>query len=117
VGAAGVAVLADVVVMAGGVEARFVAMNENGPPKAPAVVFCKVNVAGFGALVKVQMILAKGFKFVAGMVMTLPAKVPKLAGFSVVAEFVSVHVPLDRLKLLLAASVSVTGFVTLVIET
>ena len=50
-GAAGVAVLAATVVMLAGAEAKFVAVNVNGPPKAPDVIFCKANVAGFGALV------------------------------------------------------------------
>ena len=62
-------------------------------------------------------ILAKVLKLAAGMVMTLPAIEPKLAGFPEVPALVSVHVPLDRLKLLLAASVRVTGLRMLVTGT
>jgi hypothetical protein len=50
------------------------------------------------------------------MVMMLPAKLPKLAGLPEVAELVSVQVPLDKLKFVLTASVSVTGEVMLVTE-
>ena len=31
--------------------ARFVAVNVNGPPNAPDVIFCRAKVGGFGALV------------------------------------------------------------------
>ena len=78
------------------------------------MIFCKASVAGLGALVKVQTIFEKSFKLVAGTVMVLPAKVPKLAGLPVVPELVSVQVPLERLKLLLAVSVNVTGLALLV---
>ena len=67
-----------------------------------------------GALVKVQTIFEKSFKLMAGTVMILPASVPKLGGFPVVPELVSVQAPLDRLKLVLAASVKVTGLALLV---
>ena len=50
------------------------------------------------------------------MVMTLPAIEPKLAGFPDVPALVSVQVPPVRLKLLLAASVSVTGLLMLVTD-
>ena len=116
VGAAGVAVPAVTVVTLGGLEAKLVAVNMNGPPKEPAVIFCKLSVAGLGVLVKVQTILAKGFRLVARMVIVLPANVPKLAGFPVVPELVSVHVPVDRLKFVLAASVKVTGLMMFVTE-
>ncbi len=103
------------VVIFAGFEARFVAVNVNGPPKDPVVIFCSVRVAGLGALVKVQTIFAKSFKLVAGIVMTLPAKVPKVPdGLPDVPELVSVQVPVDRLKLVLAASVKVTGLALLV---
>lgn len=52
----------------------------------------------------------------AGIVMTLPAIEPKLAGLPDVPALVSVHVPVVRLKLLLAASVRVTGLRMLVTE-
>lgn len=110
-GAAGVAVAAAVVVMLAGLDARFVAVKVNGPPNEPDVIFCSVSVAGFGALVNVQMIFAKSFKLVAGTVMVLPDNVPKLAGLPDVPELVSVQVPLLRLKLVLADSVKVTGVV------
>jgi hypothetical protein len=54
VGTAGVAVLMEVVVIAGGAEARFVDVNVNGPPIAPDVIFCTATVAGFAVLVNVQ---------------------------------------------------------------
>lgn len=63
-----------------------------------------------------QTIFAKGFRLTAGIVMVLPASVPKLAGFPDVPALVSVHVPLDRLKFELAASVNVTGLEMLVTE-
>jgi hypothetical protein len=116
VGLTGAAVAAAVVVMLAGGAARFVAVNVKGPPKAPTVVFCNASVGGLGAFVNVQTILAKGTRFAVGMVMTLPAKLPKLAGLPEVAELVSVQVPLDKLKFVLAASVSVTGEVMLVTE-
>ena len=62
------------------------------------------------------MIFAKGFRLVAGTVITLPLSVPKLAGLPDVAALVSVHVPADRLKFVLAASVRVTGLEMLVTE-
>lgn len=108
------AVLAATVVMFVGLDAKFVAMNVNGPPKEPVVIFCKANVAGLGELVKVQMIFEKSFRLVAGTVITLPTKVPKLAGFPVVPEFVSVQAPLESVKLALTASVKVTGLALLV---
>lgn len=116
-GAAGVAVFAAVVVMAAGVDARFVTVNVKGPPTAPAVVFCNVKVGGLGALVNVHTIRAKGLRLVVGTVITLPANVPKAAGFPDVAALVSVHMAAERSKLLLAASVSVTGVVMLVTDT
>lgn len=116
VGAAGVAVLGATVVILPGVDAKFVDVNVNGPPKEPDVVFCNANVGFFGALVNVQIIFANGFRLAASTVMTLPASVPKLAGLPVVPEFVSVQLPLDKLKLVLAASVSVTGLRMVVTE-
>lgn len=50
-GAGGAAVLAAVVVMLAMADAKLVAVNVNGPPTAPAVIFCRANVAGLGALV------------------------------------------------------------------
>lgn len=114
VGDAGVAVPVATVVILPGFEAMLVAVKVNGPPKEPVVIFCNASVGGLGALVKVQTILAKSFRLMAGTVMVLPASVPKLAGLPVVPELVSVQMPLDRLKLVLAASVNVTGLATLV---
>lgn len=93
---------------------KFVALNVNGPPKAPDVIFCNDSVAGLGVLVKVHIIFEKSFKLMAGTVMMFPARVPKLAGLPVVPELVSVQVPLDKVKLVLAASVKVTGLTLLV---
>ena len=98
-------------------EARFVAVKVNGPPNPPDVIFCKANVGGFGVLVKVHTIRAKVLKFTTGTVITLPASVPKLAGFPEVAALVSMQTPLLRLKLLFAASVNVTGLRMLVTGT
>ena len=75
------------------------------------------TVGVLAAFVNVQIILANGFRLTAGIVTTLPAKLPKLAGLPVVPEFVSVQVALVMLKLLLAASVSVTGFAVVVTVT
>ena len=116
VGAAGVAVPDASVVMLVGLEVRLLAVKVKGPPKEPAVIFCKLSVAGFGVLVKVQTIFAKGLRLVARIVMVLPAKLPKLAGFPVVPELVSVQLKLDNVKFVLAASVSVTGLLILVTE-
>ena len=118
VGAAGVVVPAATVVILGGLEAKLVAVNVNGPPKEPAVIFCKLSVAGLGVLVKVQTIFAKGFKLVTGTVIVLPATVPKLVGLPVVPELVSVQGrgPVATVKLLFAASVSVTGLLILLTE-
>lgn len=112
-GETGVAVAAAVVLIFAGFETRFVAVNVNGPPNELDVIFCNVSVAGFGVFVKVQMIFEKSFKLIAGTVITLPAKVPKLAGFPVVPELVSVHVPADITKFAFAASVNVTGLALL----
>ena len=114
VGEAGVAVAAAVVVIGAGLEAKLLAVKVKGPPKDPAVIFCRVSVAGLGVLVKVQMIFAFCFKFSAATVMTFPDKLPKLAGLPDTAAFVSVHEPVVKLKLALAASVNVTGLATLV---
>jgi hypothetical protein len=109
VGATGAAVLAAVVEILEIAEARFVAANVNGPPNPLVVIFCKANVGGFGAFVKVQTIRAKVLRFTTGMVITLPASVPKLAGLPDVAALVSVQTPVLMLKLVFAASVKVTG--------
>ena len=55
VGTAGVAVPVEVVVIEGGAEARFVWVKVNAPPIAPVVIFWMATVAGFGVLVKVQL--------------------------------------------------------------
>lgn len=106
------------VVMFVGFEARLVAVNVNGPPNEPDVIFCNATVGGLGAFVKVHTIFEKSFKLVAGTVIMLPAKVPKLAGLPVVPELVSVQAPVAKVKLALAASVRVTGlalFVTVLL--
>lgn len=82
------------VVMGAGAKVRLVATNVNGPPAAPMVIFLTATVAAvavFTVLVRVQRICAAATTFAAGMVTTLPAKVPKLAGFPVTAEFASVQ--------------------------
>lgn len=119
VGAAGVGVAAATVEMFAGLDARFVDVNVNGPPNEPVVVFCKENVAGLGALVNVQTIFAKVFRLTIGTVMVLPARLPKLAGLPLVPAFVSVQPKPDTVKLVLAASVKVTGeaLLAMVLET
>lgn len=100
--------------MLAGFDARFVAVKLKGPPTEPDVIFCNVSVAGLGALVKVQTIFEKSFRLMAGTVIVLPDKMPKLAGLPVVPELVSVQAPVVKLKLALALSVKVTGLVLVV---
>jgi hypothetical protein len=104
-------------VMEAGFDARFVAVNVNGPPAAPKVIFCTATVATeavFTALVIVQVILAAAKTLAAGMVSTLPARDPKLAGFPVMAEFASVHVAAVAVKLEAGVSVIVTAVLNVV---
>ena len=99
-------------VMAAGFDARFVAVNVNGPPAAPNVTFWSATVATVAvltALVMVQRICAAARTLVAGMVNTLPAREPKLTGFPVMAEFASVQVAAVALKLAAGVSVMVTA--------
>jgi hypothetical protein len=105
-----VAVLA--VVIDAGFDARFVAVNANGPPAAPKVIFCTATVATvavFTALVIVQLIFAAASTFAAGIVSTFPASEPKLAGFPVIAEFASVQVAAVAVKLVAGVSVIATA--------
>ena len=76
VGATGAAVPTAVVVMPAGTAERLVAVTVNGPPKEPVVIFWIATVCAFAALVKVQVNLAKVFRFATGMVKTLPARLP-----------------------------------------
>lgn len=48
--------LAAVVVMAVGFDAKLVAAKVNGPPMAAVVIFCRLTVAVFGVLVNVHAI-------------------------------------------------------------
>lgn len=107
-GAAGAAEPIVDVVMAAGAEARFETAKLNGPPNPPVVIFWTATVAGFAALVMVQLICAAGKTFTAGTVSTLPTRLPKLAGLPVKLEFASEHVADAGLKLALAASVICT---------
>jgi len=91
-GEAGAGVETAVVVMAAGADARFVTVKLNGPPGAPVVVFCTATVAGFAVLVNEQLICAAGNILAAGMVSTLPLRLPKLAGLPVAPAFASVQV-------------------------
>ena len=108
-GAAGAGVAAAAVVILAGAAAKLFTAKVNGPPKPPVVIFCTATVAGFAALVKVQVILAAGKILAAGIVRTLPLNVPKLAGFAVIAELASVQVADEIVKLAFAASVKVTA--------
>ena len=115
VGATGAAVPADAVVILAGTADRLVAVNVNGPPKELVVIFCMATVGRFAALVKVQVNLAKAFRFATGMVSTLPAREPKaVAGLPEVPELVSRHEAVESVKLLLAPSVIVTCVTVLV---
>lgn len=60
-------------------------------------------------LVRVQVICAAATMLAAGMVITLPAKVPKLAGFPVIAALASVQVTADAVKFVAGVSVMVTA--------
>ena len=91
-GDAGAAVPVTVVEIEAGAAARLLTAKLNGPPKPPVVSFCTETVADFAALVKVQVILAAGKMFAAGMVSTAPLKVPKLAGLPVIAALASMQV-------------------------
>jgi hypothetical protein len=105
------------VVMGAGVRVRLVATNVNGPPAAPMVIFCTATVAVvavFTVLESVQRICAAATIFAAGMVTTLPAKVPKLAGFPVTAEFVSVQLTEVAVNLVPGFSVMVTAVLSVV---
>lgn len=95
VGATGAAVAVAVVVMAAGAAAKLLTAKLNGPPKPAVVIFWTATVAGFAALVKVQVILAAGKTLAAGMVSTWPLNVPKLAGFPVIEALASAQVPVE----------------------
>ena len=100
------------VVMAGGVEFKLVYVNVKWPPAAPNVIFSTATVAAvavLNVLVKVQVICAAANTLAAGMVSTLPARLPKLPGLPVTAELASVHVALDAVKLVASVSVTVTA--------
>ena len=86
---------AAVVEIEAGAEAKLLTAKVKGPPKPPVVIFCTATLAGFAALVKVQVILAAGNTLAAGMVRTCPANVPKLAGFPVIALFASAQVAVE----------------------
>lgn len=66
-------------------------------------------VAVLTVLVRVQVICAAATMLAAGMVITLPAKVPKLAGFPVIAALASVQVTADAVKFVAGVSVMVTA--------
>lgn len=99
------------VVIAAGLDARFVDVKVNGPPAAPKVIFCTATVAAFGlmALVMVQFIFAAATTLARGMVRIFPAREPKLAGLPVIAALASVHVAAVALKLVAGVSVMVTA--------
>ena len=102
---------AEEVVIAGGVVAKFVDVKVKGPPAEPVVVFCTATVAAatFTELVKVQVIWAAATTLAAGMVSTLLASVPKLAGFPVTAALASVQLAALAVKFVAGVSVMVTA--------
>ena len=109
---AGAGVPAVMVVMAAGVDARFVEVNVNGPPAEPSVIFWTAIVAATAVLtvlVSVQEICAAATTFAAGMVITLPASVPKLAGLPVTAALASVQITALAVKFVAGVSVIVTA--------
>lgn len=83
VGATGVGVATDAVVMPAGAEAKLATEKVKGPPGPPVVVFCTFTVAGNAVLVMMQLICAAGRTLAAGTVRMLPARLPKFAGFPV----------------------------------
>lgn len=98
--------------MAAGVDLRLVTTNENGPPAAPSVVFCTATVAAAAVLtafVNVQVIWAPATTFAAGMVSTLAANVPKLAGLPLTAALASVQLAAVAVKFVAGVSVIVTA--------
>ena len=98
--------------MAAGVEARLVDVNVKAPPAEPNVVFCSATVAAvavLNVLVKVQLIWAAATTLAAGMVITFPANVPKLAGFPVTAALASLQVTAEAVKFVAGVSVIVTA--------
>ena len=111
-GTGGAGVAAAVVEMAAGAAARFDTEKLKGPPLTFDVVLRMATVAGFAVLVNVQEICAAGRTFAAGTVSTLPARLPKLAGFPVKLELASLHVADVGSKLVLAASVICTCVLT-----
>lgn len=111
-GAAGAGVAAAVVVMFGGEPARLVAVKLKGPPESSVVVFCIATngIAGFTILVKIQFNLALARTLAAGMVRTLPARVPKVpAGLPDRAALLSEQFAPVMVKLVASVSVIVTA--------
>ena len=110
-GVVGAGVLAAEVVIAGGADAIFVDVKVNGPPAAPRVDFCTATVAAaaFSALVRTQVIFAAATTLAAGIVTTLPAKVPKVPVLPVTAELESVQLTALAVKFVAAVSVIVTA--------
>jgi hypothetical protein len=111
-GTAGVAVAAAVVVMLGGVPARFVAVNVKGPPARPVVIFCIATsgIAGLTIFVNTQFICARARTLAAGMVRTDPVNVPKLPdGFPEAAKFPSLQLADEMVKFVATVSVIVTA--------
>ena len=99
-------------VIAAGVEVKLVALKVNGPPAAPVVVFWMATVAVpavLTVLVNVQVIWAAAKTLAAGMVSTLPAKVPKVPTLPVIAELASVQLAAEAEKFAAGVSVIVTA--------
>lgn len=107
VGAAGVGVAMALVVILAGAAARFVCVNVKGPLKPPSVVFCTRSKAA--PLVNVQVMSEPALTLIAGMVSTLLASVPKLAGLPVAPALASTHVAEMMPKPVTAGSVKVTA--------
>ena len=92
--------------------ARLVAVKVNGPPGREVVIFCTATcgMAAFAVLVKVQLILALVRIFAAGIVSTVPAKVPKVvAGLPEAAALLSEQLADVIVKFAATVSVTVTA--------
>lgn len=87
----GVGVAAAVVVILAGAEARLPTVKANGPPATVSVDFFTATVAGFAALVKVQVICAAGKTLAAGIVSSRPTRLPNEGGLPVMAALASVQ--------------------------
>lgn len=103
---------ATVVEMLAGAPARFVAVKLNGPPGSSVVIFwiATSGMAELTMLVNVQVICALARMLVAGIVSTLPARVPNVpAGLPDAPALPSEQVADVIVKFVATVSVMVTA--------